>query len=43
MSICRMAPPLTIGDDELDRGIEIMDEALGIASEATTAASGAPR
>jgi 2,2-dialkylglycine decarboxylase (pyruvate) len=34
MSICRLAPPLTITDDELDRGIAIMDEALAVATEA---------
>jgi 4-aminobutyrate aminotransferase-like enzyme len=33
-SVIRMAPPLTIAKDELDHGLEIMDEALGLASDA---------
>jgi 2,2-dialkylglycine decarboxylase (pyruvate) len=33
LSICRMAPPLTIGYDELDRGLEVLDEALTLVAE----------
>jgi 2,2-dialkylglycine decarboxylase (pyruvate) len=33
-SVIRMAPPLTIPRDELDRGIEIMDEAFRMVSDA---------
>ena len=28
-SVWRIAPPLTVSEDELDRGLAILDEALG--------------
>ncbi|MEN3280575.1 MAG: hypothetical protein V7607_1715 [Solirubrobacteraceae bacterium] len=33
LSICRVAPPLTITTDELDRGLHVFDEALTVATE----------
>ena len=33
LSICRMAPPVTIRYDELDRGLEVLDEALTLVAE----------
>jgi 4-aminobutyrate aminotransferase-like enzyme len=32
MSICRIAAPLTIACDELDRGLAILDEVLTVAT-----------
>jgi len=28
----RIAPPLTVSDAEIDRGVAILDEALGVAA-----------
>jgi 4-aminobutyrate aminotransferase / (S)-3-amino-2-methylpropionate transaminase / 5-aminovalerate transaminase len=31
-NVLRLLPPLTVADDELDRGLSILDEALGVAA-----------